>query len=160
MGMLIQNSAGKWQYYSINGDNVYISGRFKGGRTSDDLGSMEFNNPQEFLESHYNSIGDSHEVNGYGYAEGYVIPTTVKQDKLMSNTFKDISITEEYNLLTNNCTTIVQRTMDAAGLKTTSPIWLPLGKTIIKVPKNPDPSSSFKMLMNNNPNGMYIHRIK
>ena len=26
LAMLIQNEKGKWQYYSINGDNVYVSG--------------------------------------------------------------------------------------------------------------------------------------
>ena len=38
MGMLIQNDKGRWGYFSVNGDNVYASGKFIGGRKSDDLG--------------------------------------------------------------------------------------------------------------------------
>lgn len=31
LAMLIQNEDGKWQYYSVNGNNVYLSGRHIGG---------------------------------------------------------------------------------------------------------------------------------
>ena len=63
---------------------------------------------------------------------------------------------EDYNLLTNNCTTAVQRTMDAVGLKTTSSILIPLGR----IPKNPNPKASFKYIKRNNPDGLSIQRIK
>ena len=154
MGMLIQNETGKWLYFSVNGDNVYVSGKFSGGRKEDDLGKMEFNSPREFFESKYNSSGESSEVNGYGYSEGYMIPTIEEQDKIMRHTFRKIS-EEEYNLLTNNCTTAVQRTMDAVGLKTTSSMWTPLGN----IPKNPDPKASFRFIKRNN-HGLYIQRVK
>ena len=155
MGMLIQNETGKWSYFSVNGDNVYVSGKFLGGRKKDDLGEMEFNSPRDFFESKYNSEGESSEVNGYGYSEGYIISATAEQDKIMSDTFKAIS-KEDYNLLTNNCTTAVQRTMDAVGLKTTSSILIPLGR----IPKNPNPKASFKYIKRNNPDGLSIQRIK
>ena len=32
LAMLIQNEEGKWQYYSINGNNKYSSGSHTGGR--------------------------------------------------------------------------------------------------------------------------------
>ena len=38
MGILIQNENGKWQYYSVNGDNVYnATNGIIGGRPFDDL---------------------------------------------------------------------------------------------------------------------------
>lgn len=58
--------------------------------------------------------------------------------------------------LTNNCTTAVQRTMDAVGLKTTSSMLTPLGR----IPKNPDPKASFRFIKSNNPGGFSIQRIK
>lgn len=36
MAMLIQNNDNKWQYFSVNGDNVYVSGKFSGGRRFDE----------------------------------------------------------------------------------------------------------------------------
>jgi len=96
-----------WQYFSVNGDNVYISGKFFGGRKSDDIAIGEFNSPQDFFESSYNSVGngneDTNSINGYGFSEGYIIPTTAKQDKLMRTTFENISQYKEYDLLGNNC---------------------------------------------------------
>ncbi|SHI36569.1 RHS repeat domain-containing protein [Bacteroides stercorirosoris] len=120
MAMLIQNDVNKWQYFSVNGDNVYFSGQFIGGRTFDDIEVGEFNSPQDFLESSYNSSGDKTDVsiNGYGFSEGYIIPTTEEQDIIIRSTFTEISQKEEYNLLWNNCSTTVQRSMEAAGIKT------------------------------------------
>jgi len=37
MAILIQNNEGKWQYFSVNGDNVYVSGNHTGGREFDDI---------------------------------------------------------------------------------------------------------------------------
>ena len=37
LAMLIQNEEGKWQYYSVNGNNFYISGSHSGGRTFNDV---------------------------------------------------------------------------------------------------------------------------
>ena len=160
MGMLIQNDAGKWSYYSVNGDNVYISGKFTGGKQTDDLGTMEFDSPQAFLESDYNSKEKSDNTNGYGYAEGYIIPTTPEQDEAMRNTFVDISVNEDYNLFTNNCATAVQRTMGAVGLETTFPIIFPIGKAIVNIPKNPVPNFAFDAITRNNPSGQKNYRKK
>ena len=51
--MLIQNNEGLWQYYSVNGDNVYASENHTGGRESDDLSKGFFSSPQEFMDSEY-----------------------------------------------------------------------------------------------------------
>ena len=58
---MIQNKENKWEYYSVNGDNVYVSGKHSGGRTFDDLGEHKFNSPQQFLESKYNREGDKND---------------------------------------------------------------------------------------------------
>ncbi|WP_081795821.1 DUF6443 domain-containing protein [Bacteroides stercorirosoris] len=121
MAMLIQNNDNKWQYFSVNGDNVYISGKFFGGRKSDDIAVGEFNSPQDFFESSYNSAGngneDANSINGYGFSEGYIIPTTAKQDNMMRTTFENISQNEEYDLLGNNCSTQYSVRWRLLGLK-------------------------------------------
>lgn len=170
MAMLIQNDASQWQYFSVNGDNVYVSGIFFGGRNSDDIAVGNFTSPREFLESSYNSAGDSKDksINSYGFNEGYIIPTTRKQDTKMRNAFAEISKNEEYDLLGNNCTTTVQRAMEAAGLKTYDakvrkiPLDYGIGNSYITV-KNQRPfipSDSFESIIKFNPNGLYIQRIK
>ena len=176
MAMLIQNNDNKWQYFSVNGDNVYISGKFFGGRKSDDIAVGEFNSPQDFFESSYNSAGngneDANSINGYGFSEGYIIPTTAKQDNMMRTTFENISQNEEYDLLGNNCSTTVQRSMEAAGIKTYD-----MNLRSYKVPANRNigessfvvthadarpiiPQSSFKSIIKHNPQGNMIYRIK
>ena len=71
LAMLIQNDDGKWQYYSINGNNVYISGEHKGGRTFNDIGVGNWNSPQEFLNSDYNrrteTSKDDKSKNNFGF---------------------------------------------------------------------------------------------
>lgn len=176
MAMLIQNNDNKWQYFSVNGDNVYISGKFFGGRKSDDIAVGEFNSPQDFFESSYNSAGngneDANSINGYGFSEGYIIPTTAKQDNMMRTTFENISQNEEYDLLGNNCSTTVQRSMEAVGIKTYD-----MNMRSYKVPANHSigessfvvthadarpiiPRSSFKSIIKHNPQGNMIYRIK
>ena len=70
MAILIQNDAGEWQYFSVNGDNVYVSGEFSGGRKFNDIAVGEFDSPQEFLNSPYNSYGasDDMSINTYGFS--------------------------------------------------------------------------------------------
>ncbi|SHI36498.1 DUF6443 domain-containing protein [Bacteroides stercorirosoris] len=176
MAMLIQNNDNKWQYFSVNGDNVYISGKFFGGRKSDDIAVGEFNSPQDFFESSYNSAGngneDANSINGYGFSEGYIIPTTAKQDNMMRTTFENISQNEEYDLLGNNCSTTVQRSMEAVGIKTYD-----MNMRSYKVPASHSigessfvvthadarpiiPRSSFKSIIKHNPQGNMIYRIK
>lgn len=51
LAMLIQNEEGKWQYYSVNGNNFYISGSHFGGRTFNDVAVGSWDSPQEFFHS-------------------------------------------------------------------------------------------------------------
>lgn len=174
MAMLIQNSEGKWQYFSVNGDNVYISGKFSGGRKFDDLAVGEFDSPQEFLESSYNSAGDGEDksINSYGFNEGYVIPTTEEQDTKVRNTFTKISQNEEYDFIGNNCITTVQRSINVTGLKTNE-----TKKRTYKIPANHylgessftvthgnarplTPRAALKVIVKNNPQGKLIYRLK
>ena len=173
MGMLIQNDNGKWGYYSVNGDNVYSSGEFVGGRKFDDLGEREFDSPRDFFESSYNSKGEGDDlsVNSYGYAEGYVIPTTQEQDAMMRETFIGISQNEDYSVLGNNCVTTVQRTMESVDLPTYE-----IKMTTYKISNRQFgessynvtvrnsrpllPSIAFRAIMKSNPQGNYIRRIK
>ena len=76
--MLVQNEQGKWQYYSVNGDNIYFSGDFSsgsftGGRPFNESAVGEWNSPQEFLDSDFNTRATGVEkytntnINGYGF---------------------------------------------------------------------------------------------
>ena len=58
LAILIQNDEGNWQYFSVNGDNVFSFGKHKGGRTFDDLGENSFSSPEEFMNSEYNKEGN------------------------------------------------------------------------------------------------------
>ena len=177
MAMLIQNDEGKWQYYSINGDNVYSSGKHSGGRPFDDIAVGSWDSPIDFLESAYNinhgiegKTDDT--VNNYGFKEGYQIPSTKEQDAIMRDTFTEISKTS-YNLLNNNCATGVQEVMLKAGLAISGesqPVYTPMTTTMglinvvtdfkISVTNqiNTIPSTAFKAIMNVNPNGTYYHK--
>lgn len=163
MAMLIQNKSGKWQYFSVNGNNVYISGSFSGGRKFDDLSVGELNSPQDFLESSYNSEGDRNDksINAYGFSEGYIIPTTEEQDDIMRKTFIDISQNQNYDIIGNNCSTTVQKSMEAAGLKTYDtkiriiPVDYGMGESYIRVANQRPviPSRSFESIVKYNPQG-------
>ena len=89
----------------VNGDNVYVSGEFSGGRKFNDIAVGEFDSPQEFLNSPYNSYGasDDMSINTYGFSEGYMIPTSKEQDDIIRDTFISISKNESYDFLGNNC---------------------------------------------------------
>lgn len=174
MAMLIQNDVGKWQYFSVNGDNVYFSGRHKGGREFDDLNVGEWNTPQEFLDSEYNSIGDKNDKNSskYEFTEAYVIPTTGEQDQIIRSAFMNISKNESYDILKNNCSTAVQRSMEAAGLITYNketynyrvPANRSLGESSFHIqyssPRPILPSTSFKSIIRINPQGQIISKSR
>lgn len=49
LAMLIQNEEGKWQYYSVNGDNMYFSGSHFGGRTFNDVAVGSWDSPHDFF---------------------------------------------------------------------------------------------------------------
>lgn len=164
--MLIQNDAGKWQYYSMNGDWVYnATGGMLGGKSYHDMGEKTFNSPQEFLESTYNAEGNKqqvkdNEVNNYGFTEGYILPTTPEQDNIIRSTFTDISTNENYSIISNNCATTVQRSLNAVGINTsiTRRETDAFISTPPKVYNSWLPSESFKAIRTNNSNGIYIKR--
>ena len=174
MAMLVQNDAGRWQYFSINGDNVYSSGKFSGGRKFDDLSVGNFGSPQEFMESSYNSAGDkdNQSINSYGFSEGYIIPTSAEQDSKIRNTFVEISQNEDYDIFGNNCSTVVQRSMEAAGIKTFDknrisykiPLDYGIGESFISIVREKSrpilPSVSFKSIIKHNPQGKMIYKMK
>jgi RHS repeat-associated protein len=164
MAILIQNDKGKWQYYSVNGDNVYIPGTdiHLGGRKFDDLAVGEFDSPEQFMQSAYNSKGDKDDksINKYGFTEGYILATTPEQDATIRETFVGISQNEEYGIFSNNCATAVQRSLNAVGIKTSET------KRMTDVMIGPStkevtpwlPSQAFKAIRNSNPNGTYIRK--
>ena len=165
MAILIQNDKGKWQYFSVNGDNVYIPGTdiHLGGRKFDDLAVGEFDSPEQFIQSAYNSKGDKDDksVDKYGFTEGYTLATTPEQDFKIRETFIGISQNEEYGIFSNNCATAVQRSLGAVGIKTSET------KRMTDVMIGPStkevtpwlPSQAFKAIMKSNPNGTYIRKI-
>lgn len=170
--MLIQNEDGKWQYYSINGNNIYISGQHKGGRKFNDIAVGSWNSPQEFFNSSYNvrnnKSKDNKAMNHFGFKEGYQISTTKEQDAIMREKFKEKS-KDRYSPLGNNCATVVQRVMFDAGIPVATPkyetIHVPanfyLGEpeyNIVRPKIDPWPSSAFKTIMKVNPGGIYYHR--
>lgn len=136
IALLVQNEAGKWTYYSVNGNNVYVSGSFQGGREWDDLDVGEFDSPRQFLDSKYNrkplnleEKRKNREINGYNFKEGFIIPATAEQDKMIIDKFKDIVKNEPYSLgltsMPNHCGTTVVRSLNAAGIKTDRSLPLP-----------------------------------
>ena len=175
LAMLIQNKDGKWQYYSVNGDNVYISGEHKGGRLFNDVAVGSWDSPQEFLNSSYNVKNDNSKedksMNNYGFSEGYHIPTTPEQDAIMRDSFAKIANTK-YNLVNNNCATAVQQVMIDAVIPvseptmepTTIPMSTPFGLVDVfngykmKCDMSIIPQIAFESIMEWNRGGEYLHR--
>ena len=165
LAILIQNKEGKWEYFSVNGDNVYLFGNHVGGRKFDDLGVGKFDSPQQFLNSTYNQAGDkdNKEINSYGFPEAYVIKTTKKQDETIRNEFVRISTDEEYSLNPfdpNQCATTVQKSLNKAGIKTAETKTVAVGEYVtVKKKENPYlPSDAFQAIMKDNPNGTYVKK--
>lgn len=175
LAMLIQNEEGKWQYYSVNGNNVYVSGKHSGGREFNDVAVGSWDSPQEFLDSSYNvrnnDSQDDKSMNHFGFSEGYHIPTTPKQDETIRNSFTKTAKTE-YNLFNNNCATAVQKAMVEAGIPVSEPMMVPsyipmptpfgvidvLNGYQMKCSFYIVPSFAFKSIMHWNPNGQYLHK--
>lgn len=170
IAMLIQNNEGLWQYYSVNGDNVYASGNHTGGRESDDLSKGFFSSPQEFMDSEYNQAGDKNDenINSYGYSEGYILPTTAEQDNIARETFVSISENEEYSFNPfnpNQCATVTQKALNAAGIKTARNniriVQRQFRQKEYVIDMKPYlPSRTFKSIIRYNPNGQLINRKK
>lgn len=100
-------------------------------------------------------------VNGYGYKEGYLIPTNQQQDRVASQTFIE-TVDKGYSLLNNQCSMAVQKALNAAGIETGRTYYYHSVGTTIKgsyKEYNPYlPSSSFKAIIQNNRNGFLIKR--
>lgn len=175
LAMLIQNTEGKWQYYSINGNNVYFSGSHSGGREFNDIAVGSWDSPQEFFDSSYNvrneNSKDDKSMNHFGFSEGYLISATPEQDATMRNSFSKTAKTE-YNLINNNCATAVQKAMVEAGIPVSKPtlapsfIPMPTPSGIVEVYNgyqmkcdvNIVPSSAFQSIIQWNPTGSYIRK--
>ena len=120
LAMLIQNESGKYQYYSINGNNIYISGYFSGGRPFNDIAVGEWDSAEDFLRSSYHSTGDKNDKENtsyFYYDNAYEIKTTPEQDKTIASKFKEISDNESYDFFVNNCATTVNRSLAAGGIE-------------------------------------------
>jgi len=130
IALLIQDENNQWQYFSFNGTPYYNNTNGKvGGGPYDNLGEKTFKSPQEFLDSDYNTNEDHPkkrmergEINGYGYSEAYVLPTSVEQDKAIKGKFVD-KINEGYSLLRNHCGHAVQDALNCVGIKTSVKIY-------------------------------------
>ena len=168
LGMLIQNESKKWQYYSFNGDKVYNSTNgVIGGRPHDDIAIGEWNSPQEFINSDYNQgikvkeDKANPEINAYGYQEGYVLPTTTEQDRIIEDKFID-SINQGYSLIGNHCSIAVQKSLNAVGIETRNPSIEIKNRQmgdVYSVRINPYlPSNAYQAIKKNNPQGYVIKK--
>ena len=77
---------------------------------------MTWNTPQDFLNSDYNNI-NKEKNNGYGYQEGYLIPTNSEQDKVVKETYLQ-AVEQGYSLIDNHCSIAVQKSLNSIGIKT------------------------------------------
>lgn len=154
LGLLVQNNDGHWQYFSMNGTWIYDSTNgAAGGKPYHDLGKKTFASPEDFLNSDYNRTGTKEEiekdkVNGYGYEEAYILPTSSKQDSKIREAFKK-SAKKGYNLLTNQCAQVVQSSLKAAGINLFDEKFsMHIGGQRVTIPSNPYfPQSTFSQLL-------------
>ena len=168
LGLLIQNSSNRWEYYSFNGDKIYNSTEGSlGGGPQDNKGELSWPTPQAFLDSEYNQNTykedlESGKVNGYGYQEGYLIPTTEKQDRIIKNTFLE-TVDQGYSLVGNHCSIVVQKSLNKAGIETMNKMKVTNRQTgnILNVKVNPYLlSKAYQAIEKNNPLGYIIRRNK
>jgi len=127
MAILIQNKDGKYSLWSKNGTNE--NGGFHGANNKgDQAGVGSFDSPEGFLNSKLNPVIDK-KTGEREYSEGFLIPTTEKQDRAAEAGFKEV-LKEDYDLLNSSCATAVQVSLDKAGLYTGSPERSPLEKAL------------------------------
>jgi hypothetical protein len=175
LAMLIQNEDGKWQYYSVNGNNMYMSGYHSGGRKFNDVAVGSWDSPQEFLDSSYNvrtnDSKDDKSKNHFGFSEGYQISTTPEQDEIMRDSFSTTAETE-YDVFNNNCATAVQKAMVEAGIPvsepTMEPSYIPMSTQFgvvdvfngyqMKCDIKMMPSSAFQSIIKFNPSGQLLQK--
>ena len=164
LALLIQKDDGKWAYYSMNGNNVYklTSGVF-GGKNYHDLGTKTFDSPMAFLNSFYNQEGKNKrdiqddKVNNYGYEEAYVIPTTRNQDKNIRERFLQ-ETSQSYNLVKRQCAQVVQRALEAGGIKTTNLEYLYFDDSTHTEAVPYMPRTTFRAIIDNNSQGINIRK--
>lgn len=128
IAMLVSDSTNHFSFYSINGNNVFLSapyfmgGWYVGNRKFDDIGVGEWTSPRAFLQSDYNADGRSSDstITCCKYTVAYQIPTTLEQNRTVVQCFTRMS-GERYNLLKNNCATACIRSMWTAGIPTDPP---------------------------------------
>ncbi len=168
LGLLIQNSSNQWEYYSFNGDKIYNSTEGSlGGGPKDNKGELSWANPQAFLDSEYNQNTSKEDletgkVNGYGYQEGYLIPTTEEQDGIIRDEFIN-TIEQGYSLIGNHCSIAVQKSLNKAGIETMNKIKVTNRQTgdVYSVKVNPFlPSKAYQAIKKKNPQGYIIKRKK
>ena len=168
LALLVQDESNQWRYYSFNGDKIYdFTNGSSGGGPMDNRGEKSWATPQAFMDDAYNRETTDEDmenglVNGYGYQEGYLIPTSKEQDSAIRQAFID-AVDEGYNLLTNHCSIAVQKALNAVGIKTKvvfqyTPIGVPNLYTHSFYCNPYLPSSAYKAIIVNNPNGIYIKR--
>lgn len=117
LAALIQDSEGKWEYYSKNGTKGFFG--LYGKPYNDNKGESPFTSVIEFLNnSEYNPIDE--ETNQSKYTEGYLIPTTSEEDVEAINAAKS-ELNKNYNVIGSNCAVTVQSALSAAGKKTGNP---------------------------------------
>ena len=164
--MLVQDESKQWRYYSFNGDKIYHSTNGSlGGGPMDNRGEMSWNTPQEFMNDNYNQATTQEDlenevVNGYGYNEGYLIPTDESQDRVIVQTFLD-TVNQGYSLIGNHCSIAVQKALHAAGIETryTRNVVNRQFGEVYTVKINPYfPSAAYRVIMKNNPSGYTIKR--
>ena len=164
LALLIQKDDGKWAYYSMNGNNVYklTSGVF-GGKNYHDLGTKTFDSPMAFLNSFYNQEGKNKrdiqddKVNNYGYEDAYVIPTTRNQDKNIRERFLQ-ETSQSYNLVKRQCAQVVQRALEAGGIKTTNLEYLYFDDSTHTEAVPYMPRTTFRAIIDNNSKGINIRK--
>ena len=163
LALLIQNDKGEWAYYSMNGNNKYTnSNGKKGGKLYHDLGRQVFTSVSAFLNSDYNNEGNSKEiqhdnVNNYGYEEAFIIPTTRKQDKKIKQEFLNEAHLS-YNLINRQCAQVVQKALNAGGIKSTIMDFLYFDDYTPTESVPYMPASTFRAIRDNYPTGKLIKR--
>ncbi|MDE7397457.1 MAG: RHS repeat-associated core domain-containing protein, partial [Muribaculum sp.] len=161
--LLIQREDGQWQYFSMNGTDIYENtDGLLGGKPYHDLGEKSFSSPQEFMESKYNRKANretevsENTVNNYGYAEAYVIPTSPEQDRKIAAEFRKHA-GKGYNLLWRQCAQTVRRSLSSAGIRTSPPGYLQIGSILLtRESLYILPADVFRGIQQSNPNGQLI----
>ena len=166
MGLLIQNESGKWNYFSFNGVPAYNKTLGVVGRPFDDIKVGSFDSPESFINSPYNKKYEKIEekadpsINSYGYPEGYVIPTTQEQDRIIEDTYRT-AVNEGYTLSDNQCAKVVQRALSKAGISvyestvTNHSYASSVTRTLPYLPSN-----AYSVIKSNNPQGYSVYKRK